>query len=260
MECPDGSLKRLKLLDPSAFDRKPFVADSVRIPSCELAVRIAELPPPSETTFIANVGSEAAEALAFLQGAERPAELVEDFEFVESPMRGRLWEPNPFLAETLPEIEGQTVMDIGSGGARDSVFMADAGWKVCAMDRLASSAVQGARLAGRYLLPGAEQRLTFLTDNALSFVTKECFDLGLLFFWWTPLIVPRLVHLIRPGGLVLLEVFTEVHRREFGRPKVGYVVDANELFGYFANWQPLEMRSGWHRGRHTVQAAFRRPL
>lgn len=260
MECPDGSLKRLRLLDPSAFGREPFVADSVRIPSCELAARVSELPPPTETTRIANVGVESSEAAAFLRDVGRPVELVEDFEFVESPMRGRLWEPNPFLAETLPEIEGQTAIDIGSGGARDSVFLVDAGWKVCALDRLASSAAQGARLAGRYLLPGTEDRLTFLTDSALSFETKECFDLGLLFFWWTPLIVPRLVHLIRPGGLVLLEAFTEVHRREFGRPKVGYVVDENELFGFFANWRPLEMRSGWHRGRHTVQAALRRPL
>lgn len=260
MDSSGAPLRKLRLLDPSRSCGAPYIADSVRIPVTDLAARLSELPPPTETTLIANVGKDAVDAQTILLRAERPSALVDEIVPVDSPTWGRLWEPNPFLADVLPVIAGQHAIDIGSGGARDSVYLVDAGWQVVALDRLASSASLGARLADRYLRPGAAERLTFLTENALSFEAEQCFDLGLLFFCWTPSIISRLSRLIRPGGVVLVEVFTELHRREFGKPRVGFVCDEEDLCRHFGPFGPFQMHTGWHRGRHTVQAAFRQSL
>lgn len=250
-------LKRVRLLDTRPSQAGAFIEESVWIPLTELRSRTSELPPPHETVLVADTGSDAEFAAEILNELGRKVNLVKDVRYSDAMGRGRLWEPNPLLQRFAPTLDGGRAIDIGSGNARDSVFLADRGWKVLALDRLPSSALQAGALADRYLTRADRERIHFEVGNALAWETHELYDLALLFFLWDERVVPKLLRWLRPGAVVLIEVFTETHRSHFGKPKSGFVIDEDDLIEQLEGFVSITVETGWHRGRHTVQGAFR---
>ncbi|MBB4919302.1 class I SAM-dependent methyltransferase [Streptosporangium saharense] len=121
----------------------------------------------------------------------------------------RAWDThvNPLLAETVAPLSPGTALDLGCGAGGDTVWLAQRGWRVTAVD-ISTTAVERVRRRAREL--GLEDRVTAEQhDLAGSFPAGE-FDLVSAQYFHTPFPLARVqvlraaVQALRPGGLLLV--------------------------------------------------------
>lgn len=114
---------------------------------------------------------------------------------------------NPLLAETAAPLRPGTALDLGCGSGGDTLWLAQQGWQVTAVD-ISTTAVERVRDQARALGVGdrvvAEQH-----DLARSFPAGP-FDLVSAQYFHTPFAFPRgqvlrtAAQALRPGGLLLV--------------------------------------------------------
>ena len=201
----------VRLLDPreTGAARAQPILDAVNIPLSELPSRTHELPPKNETVRVAAVGPLAEETVAWLVARGRHAELTQDFALGQA-SKGRLWRPNDFLLECLKGMKPGLALDIGCGTGRDAVALAALGWDVLAVDRLPDALARGRDLACRYLSKEAYAKITWVASDVETELpgNESAFDLVTAFFYYRADLVAKMADRLRPGGSLLLEVFT----------------------------------------------------
>jgi len=227
------------------------IQDSVQIPLSELGNRVHELPSRTSTIQVANVDSSASDAVDWLTANGRTAILGNNFVFGESE-RTRLWSPNLFLEQCAPKIPPGRVLDAACGSGRDSVFLASCGFEVTAIDHLEDALAMGKDLERRYI-PNCvpiDWRCLDLNKN----MPTGRFDLIACFFYLNRGLMAKVRDLLNPGGHLVMETFTTVHREKFGKPRSeGYALKPNELLRYADGMSVIEYEEDWHEGRHTAR-------
>jgi len=187
----------MNLLDPRTF------------PIGQIENLVHALPPPGVEIQVADLpGAEA--AVDWLSAHGRPAHLVPA---TETPHPTRLWKPSPGLAEIVPHLTPGHAIDLGCGTGRDAVFLALSGWKVTALDRLSDALDRARSLADlhRVELDGV------VGDAERDPLPAGPFDLITVSRYLLPL--HRLADLLRPGGSLIVETFTDRERERTGKPK-----------------------------------------
>ncbi|MCO5296730.1 MAG: methyltransferase domain-containing protein [Fimbriimonadaceae bacterium] len=250
------------LLDPrpSGLAEANPIVGAVNIPAGELEVRLHELPARGDEIRVATVGTPAHEAVAWLQRGGRRAFL--EHEFSHGPAEsGRLWSPNAFLEEVLPELGAPGLaFDLGCGSGREAVALAAAGWRVTALDRLEDALAKGRDLERRTLgVQGIDwvcvdlESPAFEMDLAADLITSFSYLHRPLLRWAAAQ--------IRPGGSVVVETFTEEHRKRFGKPRTeAFVLAKGELPTLLPGLEVLRFSEGWRAdGRHTARLWARKP-
>jgi 2-polyprenyl-3-methyl-5-hydroxy-6-metoxy-1,4-benzoquinol methylase len=171
----------------------------------------------------------------------------------------RLWTPNPLLTQVCAEglLRGKTALDLGCGGGREAVFLAQQGWQVCAMDNqprvlqcaqyLASS--EGVRVDWRCAdLREAGQRPDGLFDLILimRFLNRDLFA--------------YIRNHLAPGGQVLIQTFCEGVEL-FGSPKnPNFILKRGELAKEFAAFEVIvDKIESLADGRPVASFLARRP-
>ena len=261
LPLPEGFERGVKLvsrLDPRPSDEAaatPF-SDAVNIPLAELPGRMYELPPPGEVLCLPDlpVGRETAE---FLAKRKRTTTLVPFTEGVSGTCR--LWRPNPFLEEVVPQLTPGVALDVGCGAGRDAVFLASLGWRVLALDILPDALEQGRELAQRYLpeLDAIEWRLA---DVRRTFPEGE-FDLIVMFAFLNRPLLARAAELLHPGGSLVLETFTQQHRARHGRPASDdLAVEPEELPRIAPGLHVVQFDAKWRGERHTGRLWAKNPV
>jgi SAM-dependent methyltransferase len=252
-------LVRRRLLDPREAEEAKAqpIADAVNIPFSELAERLHELPPRDEEVGVVGPTALVQKVTAWLAVRGRRGVAVESF----APLRdadasefGRLWEPNAFLSNVLPGLPPGRALDLACGTGRDAVFMASCGWDVTAVDVLADALSRARDLAARYAPALAPIRWVQLDLEREHPRLDRAFDLIVAFRYLHRPLFERLREWLRPGGSVLCETFTTVHRQRYGRPsREAHVLGTGELRKLLRGLEVRHYSEQWRGWAHTAR-------
>lgn len=252
-------LPRARHLDvrPAAEAARAPLRDAVNIPLNELPQRVYELPPHDETTLVANTGEEAAAAVRWLGEQERAAQLVDGTQPAapsERAAAGRLWAPNAFLEEVAPQLPQGTALDIACGVGREAVFLKSLGWRVAALDALDDALARGHALEDRYS-PGEPAIDWVQRDVERAGVGRRgAFELVTAFRFLHRPLFAELIGALAPGGSLLVETFTTLHRATRGRPQHdAYVLQPGELPALAAGLRIVSHDEAWRGRAHTAR-------
>ena len=166
--------------------------------------------------------------------------------------RRPMWQPSALVAQALPPIEVHlgalgTLLDLGCGSGRDTVWCAQRGWHVTAVDNRRDALARLKGLLERSAL-GDRVRVMdcdVLRDDGAAFVSGHLptpHDVLLLIRFFRRSFLPRLPGLVRPGGYVVMGQFLE-GAEAFGHPSDPEdIVRVGELAAMFAppDWQLVQ--------------------
>lgn len=242
----------LRLLDPrpSALAASEPIAESVNIADDELHGRMHELPPRHGRVLIAGPEPWAGKARDLLLTSGREAEISTEWTFGQS-QKGRLWQPNEFLLQTACQLTPGRALELACGSGRDAVTLGALGWEVVAIDHLEDALELGRDLACRY---APEASISWQKIDLERQVPEGEFDLISMAWYLNRDLIRHAVKLLRPGGSLVVETFTETHRARFGKPRTeAYVLKDEEILRLS---EPLRIQiceEGWHNDRHSAR-------
>ncbi|GAB2804820.1 class I SAM-dependent methyltransferase [Streptomyces daliensis] len=114
---------------------------------------------------------------------------------------------NPLLAGTAAPLSPGTALDLGCGAGGDTIWLAQLGWHVTAVD-ISATAVDGVRERARDL--GIGDRVVTEQHDLGSSFPDGTFDLVSAQYFHTPFpllrgrVLRTAAHALRPGGLLLI--------------------------------------------------------
>jgi 2-polyprenyl-3-methyl-5-hydroxy-6-metoxy-1,4-benzoquinol methylase len=112
--------------------------------------------------------------------------------------------PSPFLAREIDRIKllvpGFTALDIACGEGRNSVFLAQNGFRVTGLDISDVGLSKGIRRAD-----SAGLAIDYIQTDLDSYSISEKYDLILNFNFLLRSLIPSEVHSLTPGGLLLFD-------------------------------------------------------
>lgn len=233
----------------------PIAASAAWIPFPELPSRTQELPGKSVEIQVADTGLEAGLAVEWLIGHGRKAKLCA---FVPGATPSRMWTPNPWLEQILPEKFPATALDLGCGSGRDSVALASAGWNVTAIDRLPDALARAQCLDARYRTKGPPIQWE-CAELGMEIPVKGGFDLVIMLAFLEKALLPKLHYVLSPGGLVAIETLTETHREATRKPKSDErILQTAEINTLLSGLEIVSVVEGWRDDRHSRRVLARR--
>ena len=228
-------------------------ASAFSCPLDGLASSLHLLPPRDRAFWVFGDDAEMAPALALLRergyaraephpamaAGAAPARAVAS-PWVGGDARVRLWQPTPFLAEVLAELDvepGAAAVDLACGSGRDATYLALAGFATTGVDVLPDALVKARGLAesARRAVPDLEAPVWLRADLEKEWPFRPAsFDfVACARFLWRPTL-PAIAAVIRPGGSLVYETFT-VRQRRHGKPlHPDHLLEEGELAGRLA--------------------------
>jgi SAM-dependent methyltransferase len=159
-------------------------------------------------------------------------------------------EPNRTLVRYAENAAPGTALDIAAGQGRNSIFLANKGWKVTAFD-ISGKGLEIAQTAAREVgVP-----LTTVRCSAQEFnYGHHAWDLVLLVYAPIPFddldLLERIQDSIKPGGVLLIDTPVMMHHPPDGRPRVPGDLERRELPSLFPDLEVIyytesEDRTEW---------------
>ncbi|HTC65010.1 MAG TPA: methyltransferase domain-containing protein [Candidatus Saccharimonadales bacterium] len=158
-------------------------------------------------------------------------------------------EPTPLLVSTASNLAPGKALDLASGAGRNSLWLAEHGWDVTAIDG-ASAAIEilRTRAAGRSLKINAI--VADLENGGFEIEPLRWNFIAICYYLQRNLFEPAKRGVV-PGGLLL----SIVHLMEPGEEESPFRLRPGELKKYFAGWEILH----YHEGKAN-DAAHRRAV
>lgn len=136
----------------------------------------------------------------------------------------RVGSVRPFLLEVARELPGGCCLDMAAGRGANSLFMAQRGYRVEAVDwsleRLMAARSQALRRGLRLNL--------VVADLTAHFFPRERYDVVLCFRYLERRIFPAMARALKPGGVLVFETFTLAHRKSRPDFRVSYCLEPGE--------------------------------
>jgi SAM-dependent methyltransferase len=151
------------------------------------------------------------------------------------------WEPDPWLLKIRPLLPAGRALDIACGRGRNSLYLAEQGLSVTAVDVSDEALAQLSREAARRNLPVKTRRVDLEADPQLPGAN---FDLVLDFFYLHRPLLPQLLDSVRPGGVAVLRTFSSAGSFPGGPDNPDFVLRPGELLEIFAGWEILLHEEG----------------
>lgn len=239
------------------------IADAVNIPLAELPDRTHELPPRTDVIPVVGPPPVACAAVQWLADNGRHAFVQGDYEHTQPPPASslrRLWRPNAFVARVIASLPPAHALDLACGSGRDAVYLASCGWHVTGVDLLPDALERAAALTRR-LAPALESLQWIELDLERDTVTLPArYDLITGVRYLHRPLFARLSEWLAPGGSVIWETFTTLHRKRHGRPVgAAHVLTPDELPTLIPPELEIVYHSeGWHDDAHTARLWARR--
>jgi SAM-dependent methyltransferase len=165
-------------------------------------------------------------------------------------------EPNPFLKKHIHLLPKGKALDIATGEGRNSVFLAQNGFEVDAVD----ISERGLKKTQKLAREKGVHINTFLVDLDQYQIEKERYDLIANFYFLKRRLIPRMKKGLKKRGKVIFETYLLEHRTlGTGGPKQAkYFLKPNELLRLFKNFRILFYREGIFRegGRKKAVASI----
>lgn len=172
-------------------------------------------------------------------------------------------EPNVFYAQTLAGMSPGQALFAAEGEGRNAVYAALNGWDVDAFDLSESGREKTMQLASKAGVD-VNYRIANFADPQLA---KEKYDLVAFIYSHVPSEVwsagiPKIIASLRPGGTVILELFSEKHAESgssYGPKSKDYLFSAKKIKATFQNFKielleevPVDLEEGFHSGAGEV--------
>jgi len=263
MGCTVGVLarglpNRTSLLNPMSADRP--ILGAVPIPLAELPDRLHELPDRTKTVYVVGEGEEVDGALSFLRAGGRSVEKAEKWEYGEQQEILRLWQPNEFLLVALEQLDAGIGVDIGCGAGREAVTMAAFGWSVRAFDWDEEALLRGRDLAKRYSPEVADEILWQERNVEADEFEVPTADLITTFRFLHRPLIPKMRDALKPGGSLIIETFTTLHRAKHNKPQSDdFVLTPGELLRFRGDFDVVHYSEDWRGEAHTARMWIRKP-
>ncbi len=136
-------------------------------------------------------------------------------------------------------------LDIACGRGRNTLFLAERGWEVVAMDQadegLALLAAEGKDFKRKITVKHVDLEQT--TELPVGF------DLVMLFFYLQRSLLPHLRAAVAPGGLAVVRTFSSAGDFPGGPENPDFVLRPGELKEVFAGWEILRHEEGLEAAR-----------
>lgn len=163
-------------------------------------------------------------------------------------------EPDPLLRRFCSLIPGPRVIDIASGNGRNSLYLAEKGYRVWGIER-SGEAIKIARehslSAGKdlHLVRGDAQLLPFKRDSA---------DGVIVFYFLLREIMGEIVDLLRKDGILVYETFLKRQNMIDRWRNPDFLLDDGELVSYFKGLDLLfyEETVSSSRGKQRATARY----
>lgn len=153
----------------------------------------------------------------------------------------QLWQANPLLTEIIDLLEakvsGRSALDLACGAGRDSVYLAQRGWDVTAIDHKMDAIERCNRLA-----KSAQVEINALIrdlENQPQPLADLNADLVLVMRYLHRPLFPAIDSLIQSGGGIVYSTFME-GSEQFGSPRnPAYLLKPGELAEQFSGYEIL---------------------
>ena len=145
--------------------------------------------------------------------------------------------PTPLLVKTASQLRPGRALDLACGTGRNSIWLAEHGWRVTAIDG-ARSAIES--LSERALNKGLEVETRVADLHADNGIEANAFDLVAICYYLQHTLFAPAKHAVRPGG-VLVAI---VHTTEGDEQPTENRLRPGELRSYFTGWQLLHEYQG----------------
>jgi len=243
---------------------------AANIPVEELATRVHELPSKGKGVRVTDPNPTRAESAADFFHQRGTPVIIEPFDATRQTSVGRshvrLWDPSPFLVESLDRIASQrdlanlSALDIASGTGRDAVYMATRNLRVTAIDLLPDALTRADDLA-------RHTGVTITTichdlEQSNSLPPESTADIVTVFRYLHRPLFPAISQAIAPGGYIVYETFHERNRETGQRPSsAAHLLRSAELPTFFPDFQILLFRDAAPRdGRWFSSLLARKSL
>lgn len=146
--------------------------------------------------------------------------------------------PTPLLVQTAGKLTPGTALDVACGTGRNSLWLAERGWQVTAVD--------GASAAIDILRERASERGLGVTTSVADLergefrIEPESWDLIAKCYYLQRSLIPDVRSGVRPGGLAVVIV----HVVEEGEEITATRAARGELRGFFTGWEILHYFEG----------------
>jgi tellurite methyltransferase len=146
--------------------------------------------------------------------------------------------PNPLLAETVEKLLPGKALDLACGTGRNSVWLAERGWRVTAVDG-AAAAIE--LVHKRAALSGVTVETLVADLERHDFhIAPDSWNLILMCFYLQTSLFEPAKRGVKPGGIVL----AIVHITEPGEEPTAHRLRPGELKTYFEDFEILHYREG----------------
>lgn len=133
--------------------------------------------------------------------------------------------PSAFVAAQVaalaPPAAGACALDLACGGGRHARLLADAGYRTIALDHARAACRQVAALDPRVQPLVADAAALPLAPSTFALIVQTRF--------LDRAIVPDLLHLLAPGGVLLIETFLVAQHDATGHPRREFCLAPGEL-------------------------------
>lgn len=149
---------------------------------------------------------------------------------------------NPFLKRHIHLLQKGTALDIAAGEGKNTVFLAQHGFDVDAVD----ISEMGLRKAKKLARETGVKIHVVLADLSAYQIEKERYDLIINFYFLNRRLIPKIKKGLKKGGSVIFETYLLEQRiLGTGGPKhLRYFLKPNELLQLFKGFRILLYREG----------------
>lgn len=159
--------------------------------------------------------------------------------------------PNARLKKLLPYLTGGSALDFACGLGANSLFLAEIGYEVQALD-ISDVAIQYIKEeAGKQELP-VQAFVGDLTDYSNLNLKESSFDLVVITYYLDRLTFPFVKSIIKEDGYLFMETFYLSPHNETQGVSNQYKLRSNELLSVFGDWQVHFYEENIQEGRQTV--------
>lgn len=171
--------------------------------------------------------------------------------------RGKEAKSTALVVETVEKLVPGTAIDLACGAGRHTLYLAERGWTVTAVDG-SEAAVELVRRRAAARSLDVDARVADLTDSAFA-LPQVAFDLIVIAYYLQRDLFAKAKAAARPGGIVVAIVHTPEPGETWSKKRAA----PGELRKFFSGWEILwdyegPSRDPAHR-RPVAEIAARRP-
>ncbi len=164
-------------------------------------------------------------------------------------------EPDEFLVSNSSFLTSGIALDLACGLGGNSVFLANRGYSVHALD-VSSEAIFGlhekARIEGLSIYP-------LVADVDCFQLPKSFYDLIIVFYFFAKDLMPDIMAAVKKGGLLFYATYNQRHRSVNPTFNPDYLVSADGFVQYFSAFDILVSETAAGENQNVSRILARKP-